>query len=283
MSNIAIKHLGKRLLKYKYNLHLFELLEDVYYFRGNKLTSLNLKKLAQGAKNVITCEYNRAHITKTWFQLKQTPAVIVNRPFDNDFKKNMEILHSDEAKILFESIKDKIVVLYQGIVDKERPIEIIARAIEKMSNEFVFVVMTGNDTGELKKYSRTYCIPFISPPYHLEVTSHAHIGVLLYTPVYGTFSSPLNSIYCAPNKLYEYSQFGIPMLGNDIPGLRYTIDSANMGLCINDLKEEEIQDALVKIYDNYDKFSSNSLNFYNRDNNLSVIKRILEESESSVV
>lgn len=62
-------------------------------------------------------------------------------------------------------------------------------------------------------------LPYITAPYHLEVTSHAFIGILIYAPVYGTFTSPLNSIYCAPNKLYEFSHFGIPMIGNNIPGL----------------------------------------------------------------
>lgn len=41
-------------------------------------------------------------------------------------------------------------------------------------------------------------LPYITAPYHLEVTSHAFIGILIYAPVYGTFTSPLNSNIVLP-------------------------------------------------------------------------------------
>lgn len=264
MSNITLKHMGKRLLKYRYNLHLFELVEDVYYIGKNALMRMGLKQYADNAYNVIVPEYNRAQITKVWLKLSRLPLIVKNKPMRNSFQRFNDVTHSEEANNILKQIETKKIVLYQGIVDKERPVNFIAEAIEEMDG-FVFLVMTGSNV-DLSKYKKTYKIPFVVPPYHLEITSHAYIGVLIYQPVYDSFTSPLNSIYCAPNKLYEYSQFGIPMIGNNIPGLYYTIESNNMGVCFNNMSKEEIKAAILKIDKQYQTMTVNVLNFFNKDN-----------------
>lgn len=265
MSNITIKHLGKKLTKYRYNLHLFELVDEIYYFGKMPIMRLGLKRLAERAYNVIVPEYNRAHITKAWLRLSKLPLVIENRPVKNDIIKNNEIRHSDPARDIINKIGEKKIILYQGIVDSERPIEKIAEAVESMEG-YIFLVLTDSKTN-LSMFSKTLVIPFVAPPFHLEITSHAHIGVLLYQSVYDSFASPLNSIYCAPNKLFEYAQFGIPMIGNDIPGLHYTIDYNNMGTCVESLAKEEIVEAIQVIDANYEIMSQNSREFYKEDGN----------------
>lgn len=275
MSNITIKHMGMRLLKYRYNLHLFELVERVSYI-GSYCFGLDLGKLARNAHKVIVCEYNRAQITQAWFKLKEPPLIISNKPMPNAFIRNAEITHSENAKKIIEGLHDKKIILYQGVVDSERPIEPIAQAVEEMNDDFVFMVMTGSNCDQLKKYKKTIVMSYIPAPYHLEVTSHAFVGILIYTPVYGTFTSPLNSIYCAPNKIYEFSQFGIPMIGNDIPGLRYTIEYNQMGVCVEKMNTESFARAIQKITDNYITYSKNAIDFNNGDNKTEVVKIALK-------
>lgn len=274
MSNITIKHMGMRLIKYRYNLHLFELVDRVTYI-GNYTFGLNLKRLAECANRVVVCEYNRAHITKAWLRLQELPLVVSNKPKDSSFIRYNSITRSEQAKEAIESSKNKKIILYQGVVDVERPIEPFAKAVEELGDDYVFMVMTGSKCEYLKKYKRTVLLPYITSPYHLEVTSNAYIGILMYTPVYGIFTSPLNSIYCAPNKLYEYSQFGIPMLGNDIPGLRYTIEYNHMGKCVKSFDSKTIMDAIRNISENYQEFSENALSFNKSDNKTEVIREAL--------
>lgn len=275
MSNISVKHLGGRLVNYNYNLHLFELVEKIYYFNNKFELDLDLKKLAHNAKNVIVCEYNRAQITQVWLRLDKLPLVISNKSMFTAIKKNSEIRHSEIACNYINKLKGKKIILYQGVVDAERPIEPFAKAVEELGEEYAFIVMTGNNCDYLKKYKNTIVLPYISAPYHLEVTSHAYIGILMYIPVYGQFTSPLNSIYCAPNKIYEYSQFGIPMLGNDIPGLKYTIDYHNMGVCLSNIDTYNIKVAIENITANYAQYSSNAIVFYERDHKEVIIKKAL--------
>ena len=120
-------------------------------------------------------------------------------------------------------------------------------------------------------------LPYITAPYHLEVTSHAFVGILIYTPVYNIFTSPLNSIYCAPNKIYEFSQFGIPMIGNNIPGLKYTIDYHKMGICVDKLDIESFGYAIKDIVDNFNTYSKNALDFNESDDKSKIIRQAIKK------
>ena len=193
---------------------------------------VNLSKLFNNAKAVIECEYNRAFIAQAWFGLKKLPHVIPNKPYmerKGERKKRYQVINDKYCASIVEKIKDKKIILYQGIIDQERPLEPFARAIEKMGTDYAFVVMSGNLDGLKYRGSNTYFLPFIIPPYHLEITSWAYIGILIYKPVRGATTSPLNAVYCAPNKLYEYAMYGIPMIGNNVPGLKSSICDNTIG------------------------------------------------------
>ena len=87
----------------------------------------------------------------------------------------------------------------------------------------------------------------------------------------------MNEIYCAPNKLYEYSGYKVPMIGNDIPGLRYTIGYNAMGVIVDKFEPTYIKTAIKTIEMNYREFSQNCGEFYNMtDMDSIVMKEILD-------
>ena len=49
-------------------------------------------------------------------------------------------------------------------------------------------------------------ISHIDAPEHLDVTSHAYVGLVTYS------YKSLNNIFCAPNKIWEYAAFGVPLV-----------------------------------------------------------------------
>jgi glycosyltransferase involved in cell wall biosynthesis len=57
------------------------------------------------------------------------------------------------------------------------------------------------------------------------------LGVLMY-PFEG-----LNNIYCAPNKLFEYAQAGLPVLATDQPPLSKILAKYDVGVSIGKLDE----------------------------------------------
>jgi len=115
-------------------------------------------------------------------------------------------------------------------------------------------------------------IPWVRPPAHLEITSHAHVGIAFYK-----FDS-LNSIFCAPNKIWEYSAFGVPTLCQDIPGLRYTIGTAGAGVCVDSQSVDAIISAVRIIEANYSVHSQRAREFYESVDTTDVVGRIIDHT-----
>lgn len=155
--------------------------------------------------------------------------------------------------------------------------------MDEYQGEYAFVVMSGGkNIYKNCKSENYYFIPFVTPPEHLQITSHAHIGILSYVPTYTSGYSPLNALYCAPNKTFEYSMFGIPMLGNDIPGLDYLFETKRCGVCFSEFDKSKICNAINKIETMYDSLSQNALSYYNSCNYVDIIKNILNSLEDDL-
>lgn len=279
LSDATVKNLGRKLLKYRYVLQLYELVEKRYLISNIKIGDIHLDRFARSAIRVVVPEYNRAHITKAWWGLEKMPFVLENKPYYSNVaeKRNAEITHSMVAKNIIDSVKNKKIILYQGIVHKERPLDAFMKAIEMLGDDYVFIVMSnGDDPFEGRNIKNYFFIPHIQAPYHLEITSHAYIGVLSYVPT-KTSNSILNAVYCAPNKTFEYSRFGIPMISNDVPALMFLFNDYKCGICVDGDDSVCICEAIKTIDRNYSTFSINSLDFYSNTDYVEKIKKILEE------
>lgn len=239
---------------------------SVYELRDDEKTLRNkLSRIARRSMVNIVCEYNRAQIQRSWFKLDEMPVVLPNKPFNHPRTKGLA------CPVEFK--KDIKYVLYQGIITENRNLDILAEAISE--TEGFQLVLMGGKTKYLdylvKKYPSILFVNHIKSPNHLKVTSNAYIGVVSYG------YSCLNTLYCAPNKIWEYSGFGIPMLANDVPGLKYTVGANHTGLCVDMTSPENIREALNIIDKNYKEYSSNSLAFYDTCHVESIIDGVLNE------
>lgn len=192
-------------------------------------------------------EYTRAHIAKAFYSLEQLPAVIPNKPLEHPRMKNMPI--SDNAireKIRRIRAEGKKIIMYMGILSDERPLEPIIEAVNT-TDHYVLAVLGGRtpylDRLEQKMGGRFEYLGEVKPPYHLEVASHADVAYISYVARNGS----INAVFCAPNKVYEFAGFGIPMLCNDNPGLKFTVEHQGMGVCVPELSVEAIRAALERI------------------------------------
>lgn len=260
-SDTALKHLGNRILKYNYVLQLMELSEEIRYY--NKLPlKMDVTTIGNNALAVVVPEFNRAHIIKAWWKLKEIPLILANKPYCiQKFDKN-SIIEDEYADSVIKKLEGKKIILYQGIIHRERPLDQYIYAVDKLGDDYAFVVMSnGENIYKDIKSSNYYFIPYVKAPKHLQITSHAYIGVLSYFPVPSDYSI-LNALFCAPNKTYEYAMFGIPMIGNDVPGLKYSFDTTGCGICIDKFEVDSICDAVKIIENNYEKMSKNSYGYY---------------------
>ncbi|MBE6749945.1 MAG: glycosyltransferase family 4 protein [Ruminococcaceae bacterium] len=247
--------LGGELLKHKYALQSNELYDT------NSMYKKMLKKFAVNAMAFVVPEFSRANICMYWYGLKKMPFVIPNYPYISKENTGIEDIPQNAVDIV-NSISDKKIVLYQGVISAgDRSLGVIAEALSQINDENYVLLLMGknkNSSYEAIKqvYGNTYYIPFIAAPKHLWVTGKAHIGVLSYDRI------SLNNIFCAPNKIYEYSAFGVPMLGNNIPGLKYCIETNDMGVCADFEDVQNVKAAILELSKGNENYSKKSKEFF---------------------
>lgn len=236
-------------------------------------------KLAKAHK-IICCEYNRAHITQALFRLKELPVVLPNKPFQIQSGEESEEVPAI-VTTLKAQYKNKKIILYQGAFQPERQLDKFFEAIGKLPDEYVFFLMgSSNDYQKhlKKKYEnqRNIFVPFLPPPLHLYITEMAHIGILAYNSLGKNIGQMINVLYCAPNKIYEYSKFGTPMIANDLPALKLAFTENKAGITLTDpLTAQSIISAIKIIDSDYSKYKEESKKLYNNVDMVQIVENII--------
>ncbi len=266
--------LGPSLLlrKLRYVLHCHELLDK----HQNKIS--RLKDFAQAAVAVVTPEPTRASILQCWWNLHQPPFVFPNR-IHSQIHKSVNQTPEIEKKVeVVSSLREngKTILLYQGILIPERfdILNITKFAVEN-NDKYSFVIMCHHNERKIlesipKGCSGVVVLGGVPTPNHLRVTEKADIGIVCYD------YSSMNTIFCAPNKIWEYALFGLPMLGNDVPGLVNTVEKSGSGVCVNFSDSNAIKKAIQRIVDQYSTFQKNARTFYESYDSHRTLRRVLE-------
>ena len=269
---------GHQIAKYNYVFQVHELYDKVYHYRFT-----NGFYFRNSILNVCP-ESNRSAIFRYWYKLKQSPIVLVNAPCKHPRKRNLTI--SDELiATKIDALKNKKLILYMGMIAFDRDISILFKKMELLSNDF-HLVLLGRIDGDKQKfidninlYKKVTYLGEMSSPAHLEVASHAYIGVLSYN------FFDLNNLFCAPNKIWEYAGFSIPMLSNEIPGLVNLFNKYNSGRYTNfDYdSNDDLINKILYLDSNYEEISENTKTMYedyNYKKQLSVLLEILNVKKS---
>lgn len=237
-----------------------------------------IKMLAPMAKNalaVTTCEETRSYLMQYWFKLDKLPYTIPNKPYSVQYKKG-EKPTIEAGKRILDKTKGHKFVIYQGIFQNPEYMKAIAQVMRDHYPD-MYLVMMGMDTYNIVDkvksiHEKTIVSDYIPAPLHLQVTANAYIGILFYKP------DSLNKAFCAPNKIFEYSNFGLPIIGNDIPGLKNTIGAAKAGCCIN-FSYDSVLEAFKYIESHYEEMSKAAVDFYEGVDNVSNMKQIAVETK----
>lgn len=250
---------------HRYILHLRELHDQ------QPLYMKSLRPIARGASRVVVPEINRAFLYQNILQLKRLPRVLPNKPFSHPRQRNLDI--GFLPGVVQQELASNRVLLYQGLIHSERNLRPALRAVA--ANKRYKVVLLGKDYGPLADYREIIPdlvhIPFVEPPKHLNITSWAHVGLLTYDTL------SLNTIYCAPNKIWEFSGFGIPMLCSENPGLRYTVGQFGSGKVANFNSKSDILTALDCIDADYDAFKQKAHAFFNGTDTGEILNQLIRD------
>lgn len=283
LTDYAARAAGKALLGYRHIMSMSELVEytPAFFRRRMPFHSRITEELARNAARVVVPEYNRAHIQKVWWNLPRVPAVLPNKPYP-DYRAHIPTI-IPEIKAAFESETRKI-LLYQGVYAKDRDLTKYADAVDLLGDDYALYLMGRVTTGSCSEiegmcleHANVHDLGYVQAPGHLAATPYGHIGLLPYVASKCGANSALNPLYCAPNKIWEYSGFGLPMVGSDVPGLAFPFQRYGMGE-VSDGTPEGIAESVLRIEANYEAYRRNAADFYDSVDVKSIVRRILEEA-----
>lgn len=276
-TDVAIKILGDRLLKYKHVMQLMELVQRKPLFLKSRYFDFPIAKYAKLAHKVVVPDMDRAYIQQAWWGLIEVPTVLPNKPYsisiDNFAPETIKALHiirNEKRKILF----------YAGYINSERNILDFANAIKDKHDFCLYIIgqadNSDNSLNELLKNEKVVYLGNHQAPSHLEFFKFAHIGLTPYRPVKSSIHPEINALYCAPNKIYEYSAFGVPMIGTNVLGLLRPFEQYGIGKCAKDMTTSEISKCIEYIDSHYDEMRQNCFDFFAKDDLDKIVKEILE-------
>lgn len=124
------------------------------------------------------------------------------------------------------------VVVYQGYVAEKRfCLELVQAFAHLSSNHKLVMIGDGPAASAVREAihrlgldGRVLTTGYLPKSKVLEYLRVADVGVMLYD------GRILNNYYCAPNKLYDYAHFHLPVLGNDLPSIRRVLEQWHIGV-----------------------------------------------------
>jgi glycosyltransferase involved in cell wall biosynthesis len=129
--------------------------------------------------------------------------------------------------------REKKVLLYQGVLNTGRGLEMAIDAMEELPDWKFWLAGEGDLSTELRQRaahnSRITFLGYISPDELSSVTQSATIGLNLLV------GDSLNYYYSSANKFFDYVQAGVPQITMDFPVYRGYMDTYKVGELLTDL------------------------------------------------
>lgn len=179
-----------------------------------------------------------------WFEKEYSlrPEIIMNVPL---VQPNI-----DEAiNIPLPEIQsDKKIVIYQGAINFSRGIDKMISAIQFVENAQLWILGSGPKKIEFEALTSALNlnekVKFIghAPPSQLKlITPKAHLGLSLEED-YG-----ISYRYALPNKIFDYTHAGVPILGTFLPEIKNTIEEFGIGETIESHNPQHIAEMIKKM------------------------------------
>lgn len=171
---------------------------------------------------VVTNSINR------WYRKEYNTGKVYTVRNVPDLRFDKPVLKKNVLKEKFGISQDELLYIYQGLLGKGRGIETLLKVFTdpKVKAHIVFMGY-GIHEEKIKEYSNKYSrIHFqeaVHPNQIIEYSSSADVGICLIENI------GLSYYYCLPNKVFEYSLAGIPIIVSDFPELAEYVDSVKCG------------------------------------------------------
>ncbi len=169
------------------------------------------------------------------------PPVVLNCP------KYMPPIQSNLLREHLCIPDDAVIFLYQGSLASGRGVSVILEAFKKIADPRKVIVFMGSGPleEEIKEVSHKcaniYHHPSVPSDAVLQYTASADIGMHLIQ------NTCLNHYYCMPNKLFEYSMAGLPVIVSNMLEMSRFVRKNRTGVVARDESPDTIVEAIDEL------------------------------------
>lgn len=236
-----------------------------------------MPQICREADVTTACEPNRAQYMVDWWRLEKRPYLVRNKPYAHPRTPRMPG-STPELRAAIAQIAGRKTILYQGAIEADRDLGLLADALREYHSDYSLVLSGPVKDDSLEKleekYAKVLYLGNLTAPFHMELASHADICVAFYK------DNSINNRYCAPNKIYEYAGFGVPMLCNPVPGLTETVGASGAGECVDFHDSGAVMEAIGRIEADPERYRAASNRLFDETDNTETIRAILEDAFS---
>ncbi|MBK2095887.1 glycosyltransferase, partial [Francisella philomiragia] len=208
------------------------------------------------ADKVITVSNSIAEEYKRLYKIDK-PCLILNSPNIYSQIQKKDILREK----LGISNKSKILI-YQGILSKDRGNDIILDYFKMRSDLDIVVVFMGYTFDEelleevkssSKKYKNIFYVEAVPVSQILDYTSSADFGISMVK------DTCLSHKFCLPNKFFEYAMAGLPVISSNNIEMMTLVEKYDMGVVVEDFSVGSLDIAINNLLAmDYNKISLNA-------------------------
>lgn len=224
----------------------------------NLETHIERKNIRKCDKVITVSNSIVEHLEKTYSIEK--PSLIMNAPF---MKKKQPLSDENNLRIKLNVKTENKLLIYSGAVSFNRGLDKVIESIKHVPN--AHLVFLGGGQQSFKNYLQSVAdfhkvadrFSFFGPVQSFEVTSFVQSAYLGIAPIENVC---LSYYYCAPNKVFEYIQGGIPVIASNFPDMELVIKSNNIGLTFEPNSPEDIAEKINQLLNNpedYEKYKEN--------------------------
>lgn len=211
---------------------------------------------------VLAANDERATLMRDYYTLNTKPVSILNVTKPTLGSVAIGLIEEKFPELL--KSEDERLVVYMGDVSLTRGLSVFLEALQVLPpNIRMIIIGSGPDLKWLKERHQSYGrVSFLGQLPQLwvqDVLSFCDLGVLMY-PMDG-----LNNYFCSPNKIFEYTQAGIPVITSAQPSLQTIVSRFEIGVAVGidhgDIRPKDIGDAIMTVFKDYEWYISHLPSF----------------------
>lgn len=252
-----------------------EIYSELPSLTGRKLTKKIWKSLESWLVPQMKYFYTVSEGYADWFEKAygNRPIIIKNVP------NKIENLNLKPFTIILPEQKADKIILYQGAINFSRGIDKMIQAMQFVEHAQLWIIGNGPKksefealTNQLNLHHKVKFIGHVSPNDLKQITPMADLGLSLEED-YG-----ISYRYALPNKIFDYTHAGIPILGTNLPDIQRTINRYKIGKIVPNHEPKTIAKFITEMlaegkspYTENLKKAAQDLNWENEEKKLKAI------------